>query len=286
MAEFGEQLRKAREEKGMTQQSLAEKVYVTRQTVSRWEGGERYPDLVTVKKIAQVLEVDAGFLLSDDETQHIVERNPVVEKQAVNNMTLVLFAGIVISYIISVVGVLIRIPSMPSVTVSDVWVLGGNAVSELIGIAAFVAGFVWVLKGAFSPKKVGAVMMAFFASICIKGLAIFTTGAVVSNWFVAVIPVVIGVIGFVASYFYFWKKQPVVIWHWLVMIVSVVGIIQALYTLATTVVFAAQYVSAETALNAVLSICIYVLFCYQAHVLCVRRKMANEIASEKTGVTS
>ena len=33
MAEFGEQLRKAREEKGMTQQSLAEKVYVTRQTV-------------------------------------------------------------------------------------------------------------------------------------------------------------------------------------------------------------------------------------------------------------
>ena len=45
MAEFGEQLRKAREEKGMTQQSLAEKVYVTRQTVSRWEGGERYPDL-------------------------------------------------------------------------------------------------------------------------------------------------------------------------------------------------------------------------------------------------
>ena len=39
MAEFGEQLRKAREEKGMTQQSLAEKLYVTRQTVSRWEGG-------------------------------------------------------------------------------------------------------------------------------------------------------------------------------------------------------------------------------------------------------
>lgn len=286
MAEFGEQLRKAREEKGMTQQSLAEKVYVTRQTVSRWEGGERYPDLVTVKKLAQVLGVDAGFLLSDDETQHIVERNPVVEKQAVNNVTLVLFAGIVISYIISVIGVLIRIPSMPSVTAADVWVLGGNAVSELIGIAAFVAGFVWVLKGAFSPKKVGAVMMAFFASICIKGLAIFTTGAVVSNWFVAVIPVVIGVIGFVVSYFYFWKKQPAAIWHWLVMIVSVVGIIQALYTLATTVVFAAQYVSAETALNAVLSICIYVLFCYQVHALSVRRKLVSEITDEKLGVIS
>ena len=47
MAEFGETLRKARENKGMTQQTLAEKVYVTRQTISRWECGERYPDLLT-----------------------------------------------------------------------------------------------------------------------------------------------------------------------------------------------------------------------------------------------
>lgn len=281
MAEFGEQLRKAREEKGMTQQSLAEKVYVTRQTVSRWEGGERYPDLVTVKKIAQVLGVDAGFLLSDDETQHIVERNPVVEKTAVNNVTLVLLAGIVISYIISVVGVLIRIPTMASITASDVWVLGGNAVSELLGIAAFVAGFVWILKGAFSPKKVGAVMMAFFASACIKGLAIFTTGAAVSNWFAAILPVALGAIGSASAYFYFWKKQPAKVWYWLVTIVSVVGIIQALYTMVTTVVFVAQYVSADTALNGVLTVCIYVLFCYQVRVLNVRRKMASEVVEQK-----
>ena len=39
MVEFGEQLRRAREEKGMTQQSLAEQLYVTRQAVSRWECG-------------------------------------------------------------------------------------------------------------------------------------------------------------------------------------------------------------------------------------------------------
>ena len=39
MVEFGEQLRKAREAKGMTQQSLAEQLYVTRQSVSRWECG-------------------------------------------------------------------------------------------------------------------------------------------------------------------------------------------------------------------------------------------------------
>lgn len=55
MVEFGEQLRRAREEKGMTQQSLAEQLYVTRQAVSRWECGDRYPDLLTTKKISQIL---------------------------------------------------------------------------------------------------------------------------------------------------------------------------------------------------------------------------------------
>ncbi len=39
MVEFGEQLRREREAKGMTQQTLAEQLYVTRQAISRWECG-------------------------------------------------------------------------------------------------------------------------------------------------------------------------------------------------------------------------------------------------------
>jgi transcriptional regulator with XRE-family HTH domain len=39
MVEFGEQLRRAREAKGMTQQTLAEQLYVTRQAVSRCKCG-------------------------------------------------------------------------------------------------------------------------------------------------------------------------------------------------------------------------------------------------------
>lgn len=41
MAEFGENLKKVREEKGITQQTLADYLYVTRQAVSRWEGGQK-----------------------------------------------------------------------------------------------------------------------------------------------------------------------------------------------------------------------------------------------------
>ena len=64
MVEFGNKLRKAREEKGITQQTLAEKLFVTRQTVSNWECDKRYPDLITTKIISQILEVSLDDLLS------------------------------------------------------------------------------------------------------------------------------------------------------------------------------------------------------------------------------
>ena len=60
MSEFGENLRKAREAKGITQQTLAEALFVTRQTVSRWENGSRYPDLLTARKISEVLATSDG----------------------------------------------------------------------------------------------------------------------------------------------------------------------------------------------------------------------------------
>ena len=98
MVEFGEQLRKAREEKGMTQQSLAEQLYVSRQSVSHWECGDRYPDLVTAKKISQVLDVSLDDLLSGKEMIKVVERNPVVENKTINNLTIALLALIALSY--------------------------------------------------------------------------------------------------------------------------------------------------------------------------------------------
>ena len=64
MEEFGQKLREVRIAKGYTQQTLAEKLYVTRQTVSRWESGNRYPDLETLKKISVELEVSVDELLS------------------------------------------------------------------------------------------------------------------------------------------------------------------------------------------------------------------------------
>ena len=79
MAEFGENLKKVREQKGYTQQTLADHLYVTRQAVSRWEGGSRYPDLMTAKKMAQFLEISLDELLTDDDMKLYAEKNAIIE---------------------------------------------------------------------------------------------------------------------------------------------------------------------------------------------------------------
>ena len=50
-------LPKLRQDRGMTQQELASKLYVTRQAVSRWETGETTPSIDMAKLIAAVLDV-------------------------------------------------------------------------------------------------------------------------------------------------------------------------------------------------------------------------------------
>lgn len=90
MAEFGENLKRIREEKGMTQQTLADYLFVTRQAVSRWEGGSRYPDLMTAKKMAQFLEVSLDELLQDDDMKQYVEKNVILDTSVAKRVQLVL----------------------------------------------------------------------------------------------------------------------------------------------------------------------------------------------------
>ena len=53
---LNETIAEARKRRGLTQEQLAEKLFVTRQAVSRWERGEVIPGIDTLKLIAMVLE--------------------------------------------------------------------------------------------------------------------------------------------------------------------------------------------------------------------------------------
>ena len=61
---FANTLKKLRTEKGLSQQELADSLYVTRSTIARWENGSRLPDTAMISKIADALGADAYLMIS------------------------------------------------------------------------------------------------------------------------------------------------------------------------------------------------------------------------------
>ena len=61
---FAETLKKLRKEKGLSQIQLGSKLFVNGSTVTRWENGSRLPDAAMITRLARILEVDIGTLLS------------------------------------------------------------------------------------------------------------------------------------------------------------------------------------------------------------------------------
>ncbi len=61
---FAETLKKLRTEKGLSQKELAEKIFVSRPTITRWENGNRLPDSAMMLRLAKILETDLGTLFS------------------------------------------------------------------------------------------------------------------------------------------------------------------------------------------------------------------------------
>lgn len=70
--QFGAAMKAKRESLGLTQQELAEKLFVSRQTVCRWENGSRCPDLMMAKKIALVLDISLDELVPGEVVQDYV----------------------------------------------------------------------------------------------------------------------------------------------------------------------------------------------------------------------
>lgn len=64
--EFGNYIKKQRNNLGFTQAEIAEKLHVTRQTISNWEQGKSYPDLDTLVKISDIYKISIDTLLKGD----------------------------------------------------------------------------------------------------------------------------------------------------------------------------------------------------------------------------
>lgn len=71
---FGEKIKKLRTDKSLTQDELAEKLYVTRTAISKWESDKGYPNIDSLKQIAKFFSVTIDELLSSGELLTIAEQ--------------------------------------------------------------------------------------------------------------------------------------------------------------------------------------------------------------------
>ncbi|MDD6193273.1 MAG: helix-turn-helix transcriptional regulator [Lachnospiraceae bacterium] len=64
--EFANQLKKYRTEKNLSQEQLAEEIFVTRQTISNWETEKSYPDVHSLMLLSSLFQVSLDQLLKGD----------------------------------------------------------------------------------------------------------------------------------------------------------------------------------------------------------------------------
>ena len=71
---FGEKLKKLRTDNGLTQDELAEKIYVTRTAISKWETDKGMPDVNQLLPLSRLLGMSVDLLLGGDRRKELEER--------------------------------------------------------------------------------------------------------------------------------------------------------------------------------------------------------------------
>lgn len=79
--EIGKKLKAARQGSGLTQEQVAERLYVSRQTISNWENEKSYPDIVSVVRLSDLYSISLDDLLKGDAKmlEHLGESTDIVK---------------------------------------------------------------------------------------------------------------------------------------------------------------------------------------------------------------
>lgn len=81
--EIGRKLKDARAKSNLTQEQVAEKLFVSRQTISNWENEKTYPDIISVIELSNLYSISLDELLKEDKKmiQHLEESTNVVKSK-------------------------------------------------------------------------------------------------------------------------------------------------------------------------------------------------------------
>lgn len=101
--EISERLKEIRQNAGMTQEEVAEKIMVSRVTVSHWENGKSLPDIVSLISLSDLYSISLDELLKGD--SKMTEKVKKDAKEAKNNKRLIGITAILVIAALLVYGV-------------------------------------------------------------------------------------------------------------------------------------------------------------------------------------
>lgn len=99
--QVGNQIKKYRDQLHLSQEQLAEKIYVTRQTISNWETNKSYPDIHSLVLLSQIFNVSIDQLVKGD----LEMMKYQIEKEEVNkfNKNAVIYGALLLIAVLSLV---------------------------------------------------------------------------------------------------------------------------------------------------------------------------------------
>lgn len=79
--DIGNKLKTARINSNLTQEQVAEKIFVSRQTISNWENNKTYPDIISIIKLSDIYQISLDMMLKGDENmlKHLQDSTNVVK---------------------------------------------------------------------------------------------------------------------------------------------------------------------------------------------------------------
>ena len=132
--ELGEKLQQLRKTRGMTQEELAEALFVSRTAISKWESGRGYPSIDSLKALSAFFSVSVDDLLSAEKLMDIAEKDAESRMRRVSGR---LFGAVDLSAFL-----LIFLPLYPNP--ADGYVDSVNLLS-FTGISPAIRGVYWAL---------------------------------------------------------------------------------------------------------------------------------------------
>lgn len=94
--EFGSKIMELRKKNNLSQEELAEKIGVARQTISKWELGETSPDIKQAKALSKLFNVSLDELVNNDIKNILIEKTSNTEKLAGLILKTIKISGIIL----------------------------------------------------------------------------------------------------------------------------------------------------------------------------------------------